>query len=373
MKKVVSLLFAMFFVFELSAARAGEAFNIAEVKSNTEERWQQTYHAKGRDIAVDIEIEVPDAVRCPIFTTSFPENSEVDSSVPEYYQPLEHTREFGFRNDQYLFGIGINSLFWPVEGEGNQAYPQKYLNSADVDWNAAYAENNPFTVGEAWNFFAQEMERCYGAEASKELFLESLVLRGAMRRFNDKTSEYGEITGVMGGYTFNCFQSFYSIPVLAGVPSTFLSNATSAESKAIAPFFTATISNENSFDFMFMRSAIKEEKIADVPLCSFDKARAAFEDLIESGNIRQVYTVRLGYSLFIDHQKKDVLWAVPCWVAECEYYKSAKEERNPKFDKIELFEKDPNTRKLIVNAQTGELINPNDKSKNRSKCPTIIK
>ncbi|MEG0513637.1 MAG: hypothetical protein RR653_13085 [Clostridia bacterium] len=33
MKKVVSLLFAMLFVFELSVARAGEAFHIAEVKA----------------------------------------------------------------------------------------------------------------------------------------------------------------------------------------------------------------------------------------------------------------------------------------------------------------------------------------------------
>ncbi|MEG2251905.1 MAG: hypothetical protein RSC98_02595, partial [Clostridia bacterium] len=73
---------------------------------------------------------------------------------------------------------------------------------------------------------AQEFERCYGPEASKQLLLESLVLRGAMRTFNDRTSEYGEITGTMGGYAFQCFQGFYGIPVLVGVPSTFLRPAT---------------------------------------------------------------------------------------------------------------------------------------------------
>ncbi|MEG2251906.1 MAG: hypothetical protein RSC98_02600, partial [Clostridia bacterium] len=117
------------------------ALSIAELNEQTPQRWTQTYEAKGRDQIVYVAIEIPQVDTCPIFTTTFPESSEVDSSVPEYYQPLEHTRNFGFRNDKYLFGIGINSSFWPVEGKGNQAYPQKHLNAADIDWNSAYAEN----------------------------------------------------------------------------------------------------------------------------------------------------------------------------------------------------------------------------------------
>ena len=58
---------------------------------------------------------------------------------------------------------------------------------------------------------------------------------------------------------------------------------------------------------------------------------------------------------------------VPCWVAECDYYSSAKEKDVELSDDGENYTDKICYQKIIVNALTGEILDPENSSKNRSE------
>lgn len=85
-----------------------------------------------------------------------------------------------------------------------------------------------------------------------------------------------------------------------------------------------------------------------------------------------MYSLRLGYACYQDPKEKGIFWAVPSWVMECEWYRSAKEEKTVYDFKADFKEEMSGYQQIIVNAQTGKLLDPLDESNDRSHCPKII-
>ena len=106
----------------------------------------------------------------------------------------------------------------------------------------------------------------------------------------------------------------------------------------------------------------------DVPLCSFDEVRNTVEKLVLNGYIRRVYALRFGYCCYRAAAGGNVLY--PVWQIECDYA----------FDPAKQFSPDescPVTERahystMIVNAQTGEFMNPVELKGRLLDAPKVI-
>ena len=116
----------------------------------------------------------------------------------------------------------------------------------------------------------------------------------------------------------------------------------------------------------------------DVPLCAFESIKENIRNEIVSGHIRKEFSLRFGYSVYNDPNypsgkrsvyDADCYYLVPSWVLECIYINDPKESYS--YDE-EQIENDSNSTErttdkfvtLTINAQTGEVTNPMDTSKN---------
>lgn len=109
----------------------------------------------------------------------------------------------------------------------------------------------------------------------------------------------------------------------------------------------------------------------DIPLCNMEKVIQSIEERIENGYIRNVHALRFGYCCYIDEENEIVLY--PIWEVECDYYYNPNEETK-QYGELEDV---PITsrlqyRTMIVNAQTGEFMDPIELKDRLLDCPEII-
>lgn len=97
-----------------------------------------------------------------------------------------------------------------------------------------------------------------------------------------------------------------------------------------------------------------EQLEENVPLCSFDKVQNTVEKLIQNGYIRRVYALRFGYCCYRDVERGNVLY--PVWQIECDYAFDPSKQLSPD-ESYPVMER-MHYSTMIVNAQTGEFMNP---------------
>lgn len=97
-----------------------------------------------------------------------------------------------------------------------------------------------------------------------------------------------------------------------------------------------------------------EQLEENVPLCSFDKVQNTVEKLIQNGYIRRVYALRFGYCCYRDVEGGNVLY--PVWQIECDYAFDPSKQLSPD-ESYPVMER-MHYSTMIVNAQTGEFMNP---------------
>ena len=111
--------------------------------------------------------------------------------------------------------------------------------------------------------------------------------------------------------------------------------------------------------------------VDDVPLCTLDEVISSVEKQIEKGNIRNVYEIRFGYCCYLDENEQIVLY--PVWQIECDYlFNPKKEQKHYTEMKDTQITLGLDYHTMIVNAQTGEFMNPSELKDNLLKCPDII-
>lgn len=129
--------------------------------------------------------------------------------------------------------------------------------------------------------------------------------------------------------------------------------------------------SKNRFDILCR--PLKERQILedDVPLCNMNDVIEHIEEKIRTGYIRNIYSLRFGFCCFFDKNNEIILY--PIWEIECDYM------FNPKKDMAVYEENKENPitsrlyyRTMMVNAQTGEFIDPVELKDNLLFCPDVI-
>lgn len=352
-------------------------YSITELPAHTTSHWQQTYEAYGRTIDVDVDVEIPNVSSAPVITVrrADPIAEPLNSELKAWYKQAEkedRVNSYSYRSND--FSTNFTHATPPAWGKDRDsefvvgAMSQRMQDLYDYALGMTYAENNPLTVGEAIEIFQQRVAEYFPNE---KLHLRTVYVtsRSFWKKNNQPISEKGH-------YSFTMSQTFHGIPFMASIHEAFTQFAIGnedafLESRGVA---RGSVYDENAWSFnacFYQESGVVYK---DIPLLPFDAVKGAVEELILSGHVRWIDSVSLGYVQF-DASNPDEQVLVPCWVVWCEYHPDgARSERSGGENSSSNLMYDGNNdyyRPLIINAQTGEMIDPENDSAGRCLCPSI--
>lgn len=380
MRKMLILVLAIMLCSMCIPAAMAETtlYPIQQLPAATSSQWQQTYEAYGRTIEVDVDVCIPDVEAAPVITVqaALPIEEPLYSELKAWYTQAkkdDKVNQYAFRSTD--FNTAITHATPPAWGETRDsefvagAMGQNQFDLYEFDLNAAYADNNTLTIAEAISIAQQRMAEFYPNET---LHLRTAYVSGRTfwKRNNESIRD-------MGSYNLKFTQVFHGIPFVASVHNAFSLFAVGNEDVWLESrgMMNASVYDADAWSFnccLYQETGVLYE---DIPLLPFDAVKVKVEALIGSGHVRWIDDVSLGYVQF-DTNDPDEQILVPCWVVWCEYHpEGARSERTGGENSSASLMYDGNNdyyRPLIVNAQTGEMIDPENETEGRCMCPTIL-
>ena len=389
MKKVFMFILMMALVIPVSAMGAKPSLNIADLVEQTPAYWDEICQtAKGKEISIHAPILMPETDSFPVLSM---ERYIPDEATLEAFGETSHLRAgwnyvAANRNPQLegeLYGLD------PVEVIHNL-----WEEEPSVDMYEVYAEGQEVSLGQAADELREMVKAVFGDDA--DVMIDAAYLMPALRNQTKKgkiegIADMGTATG-KGGYEIQGIQMMNGIPILgSAVFSTgFSGRAENVLSKGfgITRCRMSEYRDDNFLRYYFADMTWRQKAVIheDIPLCSFEQVKESVRSLIEKGKIQQIHAMYLGYVIWLDpdfeyiknpDKKLDEGYQQPClmvptWFVECEY-NSGRDYSHAKGDsEMYDYRKSFGHRFLMINAQTGEVYDHNDESKERSYAPKII-
>ena len=326
-----------------------EYYTLAEIKEQAKNGWHEIYRDKyNREIQVNIEIDVFGKEKTPV----------IKADIPEF---VEYFYNHGSPYDEVIARKG---------GKRTHIY-RTYGKEIDLD--EAYGENygNDLTVRDAYTFL-DELFRVHGQGYTADDFV-----LNTPASFDVVYSKLISTNGIHAPALYNIvfWQKIHELPIIGRSDECFRNSST----RSYLPELFFQIKNEEKYSF-YIRPLREIEMVAeDIPLCSFETIKENIQSEIVNGHIRKIFSIRFGYSVYNDPNypkgkrsalDADCYYLVPSWVLECIYINNPKETYSleaelAKDDGADTTERSTDKFRVItINAQTGEVTNPMDTSKN---------
>ena len=398
MKRLFAAIAAMMLVPTMASA-GGEMISVSELRKQVErmERWKQNYKDDyGRSIGVDVEPIMNKIEKVPILMMDSPVISE-ENVYNAFQQESVSVLENDVAIDYTCIDpeTGGNVLISLVK-EDNWLYPTP--ECGDIDLQISILDEKRDISSELVvldGFFASpneiDMNRSYLGE-------KSLTVNDGMelieRRMNELFPDYdlkfelfrfGVVNASEPYYSCAIRQKVYGIPILmcakdpilnAGKEKLGFDPQKEWNSQRLKygtydkPSWVVKLSDKQ-FEILCRPLKIKNVIVDDVPLCGIEQVIHSIEEAIQKGYVRNVYTLRFGYCCYLDVNENIIL--CPIWEVECDYM--FKPEQNMADYKENSEVPIPSRlyyRTMIVNAQTGEFMNPVELKEKLLDCPEII-
>lgn len=373
MKKLFVLL--LIFLTLYPAARSEPRLSVIELSAQLPDRWTETFPASYPAITVDVQPTVPDVQAMPVLKVRpafwIP---TADTEVPWHAQGVH----FDQGGDAFTLEAG------DVYGDENAATRRgnytsvSTLRYAPFNLDAAYAPGNALTFGNVLDHLTSIMDDAqpahFGIDTAHLLHL----------RVTSYSSRTGKVA-LPGSIAIDALTTLRGIPifdhVLASIPSH------RDDELSYSPLLSFTMRDKGSYSLLGRTVHETAEVVGDIPLCAFEDVRAAIIQEIDAGHIRAVYAVDLGYALYnvpgatrsssgttkAERRawiKSAVFYAVPTWRCVCLYT----EHSNMALPEKALVDPYPSMyfRTLFINAQTGEMIDPQDGRRGCADYPGAI-
>ena len=376
MKTLKAFLFALLLLSPLATHGETQYYSISDLSSVTSARWEETYQAYGRTIDVDVEIEIPDVDTAPVLLvrTASPVSELLAQELGkqcETAMEVDEVNSYSFTSTNFVTSYAhAVPLMWGTTTRKDENYNESMswdshlLIGYNID--CAYAEDNDLILGDAVEIAKKEIKELFQCEDLK-LTNVAIFDRTFYKKSKEKISEQGY-------YHLELHQVFHSIPFMASVHGTFTEKVIGNENYRLYGRGLALVEvwNENSFDLGYWFYEESDVLYQDIPLLSFDELKYQVEELINKGYVRDIFSVNLGYVQF-DTENSAEQALVPAWVVWCEYQQEGPqaEREGPLYEDGSL-EDEPYYRPLIINAQTGKMIDPESIEEGRCMMPEII-
>lgn len=394
MKRKITLLstlaLLLFVVIGKASAANGDLVHINQLADEGITVWKNEYTSvRGERIQVDVEIVIPDA---DVFPCLEAEYSDPSSVLPTTKKNAESTlkNDFEFSNfkGQFVFA-------WPSRTEQSKMIKTSKKNGSYLSISGEprhlimaygqfkndipYAVNNPTTVDTASAMLNEYTQQYFGWLNISFIprYVEAHIDPGKYK-YNKQTGDYDKVedTPDFEGCLFVRYdQLIDNIPVLGySYDGMFdLNRATEALGMLGADVITQGMHYLGSDD-LYRHVVIKLLQVSkitriDVPLVPVSKVIQAAEEYIMDGKLRSVDCLRLGYVAWLN--KDGSFKLMPTWVIAGEVFPDA--QTGSRFPKNIFDEKPIEYQYLYINAQTGEVIDPSSKAKDRAyRCPKLI-
>ena len=333
MKMRITMLLALLLALVCTAASAQEYYTLPEIREQAAAGLHETYTDKyGRTIPVDLEIDVFGEDVAPVLRVGWLNNEKFRDSHNGPYDTLGSAKKKLNGETVYLF----------------ESY-----NGAMIEMDKAYGveHGNSLTPREAFAFFAERLA-IQGISADGYLYDQPQTFN-VLCSLNKKT---GEVVAP-AFYNIIIWPQMYKLPIMTHVNWSF--------EKYKGPICSAEaifmMRNNDEYTIIDESFVEKEMLAEDIPLCSIEKLIQSSEKQIKGGYIQKVMSLRFGYAVFNDPaiaskrmSSRDVedWYLVPSWILECRYSASPKKD----------YDERVNPKLIVINAQTGEMLDPRDKS-----------
>ncbi len=352
-----------------SAPAKTDAVTLNQLWEQTAEGWHATYEAFGRTVTVDIPVQVPQ-------TDAFPALTAVEMP-PSGSAPFNDGDEMltvgceSFANATGEFRVDTPSME-TIHAAARQANPQGHSRRMDVkvnlvplnelDWDAAYSYNNTATVRQTDDLMADMLSRFF-PDGDIRLTPHWVYARSGVYLYDKRTDTF---SGDPWPDFYPPLIVYYDqviggIPLLSTAAGSFYSFTGDTRAKEknyvggvailqeLADIGLTDIYCSLQAQLLKPTGTLAE----DLPLCGFDKVLDTYETLIKAGKLRTVDSLRLGYMAW---QKGESFTLLPVWAAEGELFQTAEAEyaMQPTQNSSGPVE----YRMILVNAQTGEWIDP---------------
>lgn len=345
--------------------------NIKTLAVKSADRWQGEYQSvRGEAVSVDCPVIIPDAEMAPVLRVIW--YPPLDQAfLQEYKAPSNaDTYKYAARSEDNTTVLVHNYANAIAPKEADKCIvAQEFVRLEEIDWDKVYARNSPLKAREAFEVIENRTKELYTKYGSYGYYPMEPAYGLKINNLVDKD---GNPVRDIAAYSFLGHEVMRGLPVLGNILLAYgTMNIHKFEGSYEARYYVLNVESEDAYGFAAHLLAEEELIHEDIPLVDFEIAKHQIVNLIEDGRVRKVHGVHLGYMLYLepDHNSEHFR-LVPSWVVDCEYYPSAKVETEvtdePDYTIVQNF------RKLTINAQTGKLIDPEDKSPDRSDYPEII-
>ncbi|MDO5299231.1 MAG: hypothetical protein Q4F18_07360 [Clostridia bacterium] len=353
MKKYAGMLVALMFILLAVTGLAQEYYTLPEIREQAAAGWHETYTDKyGRMVQVDIDIDVFGGDQAPV----------VKADVPEFVEYRYHA------------GYPYDSVTDVARKGGKRTHPYRTYGE-EVNLDKAYGADygNDLTVREAYDFLAELLEE-HGHGYSVDDFI--LNPPDNFDVVYSKMVATGEVH-VPALYNITLWQQMHGLPIIIGAEWGFKNEGT----RSYDPRLFFQMRNKNEKEHSLILRPLREVEVLaeDIPLCSVEKVIRSIEGWIEGGYVQHVMLLQFGYVIYSDPtiqnfrksnsiQEEESFYLVPSWVLVSIFSSNPKE-----YDKIAIDALNPDDDRfgeytarsyLIINAQTGKVLDYFDTSKN---------
>ncbi len=391
--KLFVLLCVSFLYLTSNNCVADEYVSINELKLQADMCWNQTYQdIYGRNININISPIIGEYDAVPIILAENPRQfTETNIRNSIYGEKMKKkdaedgVQCWEFKDDktgeltrvEAVYTIGVEAVEIEVDNTNRirsnstevEESIENYYCSNEVDFDKRYLGEDQITVREAFDSIFPQIKSYF---SDYDLDFELLWLDTVI----NSRSEYRCIVR----------QKINNIPVLLGAGDPTLriqqdldfkkpESWDPSQSFRWGAFFLPWLRLEAYSDggYFFMASPLKKKSVLidDVPLCGMDKVIKSIEDKIYKGYIRNVYALRFGYCCYLSKEEEIIL--CPVWDVECTYIYNPKEGKEYERNTTGVsYVNELNYHTMIVNAQTGEFMDPVELKENLLDCPQII-
>ena len=284
-----------------------------------------------------------------------------------------------YMGDEYDKKYGVDKRTQFLEYHIDSAWRLDDEELADI-----HAKNQPISAGEVVNKVKNMIRELYDESISIELkrievvssFQKGKMVSDKMTSLGDY--EFGDLTGI-GGYGIEAYPTLDGVPIISSAASGYIEKG--AEKIYDVLYFDHPSADVFYYSDDYMNISMmnayktKEVVIENTGLCEFDNIYKTIEKIVDTGKIKRIYSINLGYVIYLDKneeysskkEKGGEKWdyseylLVPTWVVMCSYSENGSNNDKAEVNSDHVCERqDLNYQQIFIDAQTGKLHDPKE-------------
>lgn len=337
--------------------------SISSIKPESGLTWRSTYQAYGRNIVVDIQVQVPDVNTLSVLRVDAPYvPADEQKSTGGYFTKgnLEEIRitidggklHLRGRNMFQVDGIAENCPTYPTEVFG---IVRDTLNK-ELSWSLSLMEKGQVAYSRAYGRLYEP-----GDNVPADILHEEYYDIDMSKPISD--SGYYELRGLQLLQGVSVFDGTYFL--------------LSYQSDPVIPniHVDAYVYDGNNIRVDGFTVKHSEAIAQDVPILSFEVIKQTIEQYINSGLLRDVQSVQLGYMLMLEGDSAPGCYVtVPVWCVRGVLYADGTAEKSTLFETAghDYYIQQIAGDELRIFAQSGEVIEKSSAEMERYFAPRLI-